>query len=485
MTWNLVKRAGIRERDDAYFKDLARLLSSKGQGNGLREELWNYNDMYDNVIGNADPNALFGPDPKSKADASRFREPDLTDWIFSFQARDPSAFSHCLSRWRETRSLPWLLAAVSHANAANARASGLLEAAAAVGPESPAYLTARFHLMRLYQALGDRPAAREALDALFAGGALKGLPSSTNLFRGLRMLAAPTFDDFLEFATRRPVMITLDTNLGETPEFYNDEFIKRPQVTDLFDADSTRVLNRSTPFRLLKSAALRASLAPELKNEALITAFTRGLMLGEDLSEIATALASAQPEIAPYAEAYLNENSEDGKRFAAAFLVLHRPEARPYFRSGITRQSRPGRLDPYRDNWWCPTDVQAVLDSRTRAVTSDAGLPDFLQGESSKESGQELERLDKLSAATDFLGKIVLDHAKVNPADARLPEALYWLVRAGHYGCADINTWKVTRDAFRLLQQRYAKTTWAKKTTWFKNDYDIRRELKDREAENR
>lgn len=498
MTWNLVERAGIRERDQVYFQDLARLLSSKGQDDGLREELWNYTDMYDHVIGEGDPNPIYGQSKTATVDVSTFREPELTDWIFNFQSRDSSVFNHCLARWRETHSPAWLLAAISHTSAAKAKTTGLLDDAATVPENSPAYLTARFHLLRMTEELGDRAAARAALDSLLAGSALKGLPSSINLFRGLRMLAAPTFEDFVNFATRKPVMITLQMNAGEVPNFFYEEQIRsRPAPTELLDVDATQVLNRATPFRLLKWVALDAPLSTELKKETLITALTRGLMLGKDLSEIVEALASAEPDIVPYRAAYLNESGEEGRQFAAAFLLLHHPEARPYLASGIARQSRPGKLDPYRDNWWCPMDIQMELDSRANTIdrwymatpnrlqsSAAHAVPEFLDRNASEESVKEMEQLGKLSAATDFLGGIVLAHAKAHPSDARIPEALYWVVRAGHYGCADTYTWKTTRTAFRVLQQQYGKTSWAKRTpTWFKNDFDIRQEFKSRESE--
>jgi hypothetical protein len=496
MTWNLVERAGIRERDQSYFNELARLLSSKGQENGLREELWNYTGIYDGIIGDADPNAFFRASKPGPVDVSRFRDVDLSDWILSFQSRDTSLFGHSLSRWQETRSTAWLLAALSHTTATNARSIGLLEAAAAIPEASPAYLTARFHVLRMYIELGDYSAARDGLDALLSGGTLKNLPSSANLFRGLRMLTASNFEGFVHFALRKPVMVALNLNLGEAPDFFPEEHMKPPKAGDLFDADATHILNRKTPFRLLKEAALNEPLPPDLRREALMTAFTRGLMLGHDLSDIARRLQQTQPELACFTNGYLNAKGADSRRFAAALLLLHSPEARPYFGSGITRQSRPGRLNPYRDNWWCPMDIEMELDSRAKhewyeetpnlLQESAAGaVPAFLTGDVAAESEREMEKLGTLSAAGDFLGGIVFRFAESNRRDPRIPEALYWLVRAGHYGCVDVNTWKTTRDAFRMLQLRYPRTSWAKRTpTWFKNDYDIRQEIKDRQAEN-
>jgi hypothetical protein len=488
MTWNLVQRSGIRERDQVYFRDLARLLSSKGQDDGLREELWNYTGMYDHVIGSADPNITYHYEKPAPPDTARFRDADLTDWIFSFQSRDPQAFGHCLRRWQQTHSTAWLLAALTHANAPRIAGTGLLEAAAAIPQDSPGYLTARFHLLRLYEETNERAAARDGADEILSSALVRGMPSSVNLYRTLRMLAASSFEDFMRFAPRKPVMVTVQQNIGEVPRFYNDDE-RTPKPGELLDADATRLLNRHTPFRLLKEAALGGSLPPDLQREALMTAFTRGLMLGEDLSEIARQLGET---------AYLSEQSEDGKRFAGAFFLLHHPEARPYFATGITRQSRPGRLDPYRDNWWCPMDIGIALDStanyswfsydkptnRLQASTAPV-IPEPFAGDNGAEAAQELEKLGRLSAATDFLGAVVLSFAKTHPADRRIPEALYWLVRAGHYGCADANTWKTTRESFRVLQLQYGKTDWAKRTpTWFKNTFDIRREVEDLKSQN-
>ena len=494
MTWNLVKRAGIREKDQNYFRELARLLSSTGQDDGFREELWNYTDMYDGVIGESDPNVVFRPDKPASPDLSRFRDSDLSDWIFCFQSRDASTFFHSIARWKQTRSPAWLLAALSHASAAAAAKEGLLEAAAALPETSPAFLTARFHLFRLQEQLGNKAAARDGLAALLAGPLLKDLPSNVNLFRGLRMLAAPTFEDFLQFAGRKPVMITFQINVGESPDFYGDSGGKAQKAGDLFDHDATRVLNRETPFRLLKRATLGDYLPTDLRSEALMIAFTRGLMLRENLSEIAKKMTETEPDLASLASAYLRETTDEGQRFAAAVLLLHRPDARPYFASGIGRQTLPGKIDNYRDNWWCPMDIQIELDSRANQddwysrtpnlLLNSARdvIPDFLAADSSGEAKAEFIKLGALSAATDFLGGIVVQYADSHSDDSRVPEALHNVVRSGRFGCADVNTWKTTQAAFRTLQLRYPRSEWAKRTpTWFKNDFDIRQEIKSRQ----
>jgi hypothetical protein len=496
MTLNLVQRAGIRERDHSYFLELARLLSAPGQDDGFREVLWNYTDLYDHVIGEADPNSPFRSS-KAHSDPANFRDADLSDWIYCFQSRDASMLPHSIVRWKQTRSEAWLLAGLGHANATIAAKEGLIEAAEAISESSPGYLTARFHLFRIYEQAGKREAARDGVTALLGSPLLRDLPSSVNLFRGLGMLSAPTFQDFLRLATREPVLVTFDVNEAEAPDFVSRaEIATFAAPKELLDSDATRVLNRATPFRLLREAALTGSLPPALRREALMTAFTRGLMLDQDLADISEALRGEQPDLASPLDAYVREQTAEGRRFAAALLLLKHPEARPYFASGISRQTRPGRIDDYRDNWWCPMNIETELDSRAsqgfwgsltpnvlQSSTKDVA-PEFLGANTAEEARRESEKLGALGAATDFLGGIVLDYAKANARDPRVPEALHDVVRSGHYGCADVNTWKTTRAAFRLLHLRYPRSEWAKRTpTWFKNDFDIRREIQSRRGE--
>jgi hypothetical protein len=58
---------------------------------------------------------------------------------------------------------------------------------------------------------------------------------------------------------------------------------------------------------------------------------------------------------------------------------------------------------------------------------------------------------------------------KLNPGDARNPEALHRAITSVRYGCGDANTAKLSKAAFDLLHSRYPKSEWAAKTKfWFK-----------------
>ncbi len=128
------------------------------------------------------------------------------------------------------------------------------------------------------------------------------------------------------------------------------------------------------------------------------------------------------------------------------------------------------------------TEPTGIVLFQALELRASAVGPEFLDGDASAEAKREFAKLGALSSATDFLGSIVLQYAESHRQDPRIPEALHDLVRSGHYGCADVDTWKTTRAAFRMLHLRYPQSDWAKRTpTWFRNNFDIRREVESRQ----
>jgi hypothetical protein len=472
MTWNLMERAGLHERDQNYFTGLARLLSARGQEDGFREELWNYTDIYDGIIGQADPNReyWYGQD-SGPPDEKRFRSVPLTDWIHSFQARDPAAHARTIAQWKRTRSVPWLLAALAHATGKEPDAPALVDAAAQVPSQSPAYLTATWHRIRLSAERGRTEESRDELDAILKSPELQNLPSDVNLFRGLRMVAATSFPDFLHFALRNPVLVIFDNNLGEVPDERGGGYLRttwKPHPS--LDRDAVTLLNFSTPFDLVEQAALSGDLPTELHQEFAMTAFTRGLMLDRDLTQIAGAVESSTPELRPIVAQWQSAATSEEKRFAAAFLLLRRPEARPYLKPGISRHSKPGSLDRYRDNWWCPVDImqpiQRQADEESRRLVLPTPIPAFLESDSER-AAEEIAQLERQGNAAEFLGRIALSWAKDHHEDPRVPEALHHVVVATHLGCADIGTTEVSKAAYQILHRNYPKSEWAKRTPFW------------------
>jgi hypothetical protein len=60
--------------------------------------------------------------------------------------------------------------------------------------------------------------------------------------------------------------------------------------------------------------------------------------------------------------------------------------------------------------------------------------------------------------------------SKTHANDARVPEALYRLVRVTRYGCRNVaGNGEISKAAFDLLHSRYSDNEWTRQTPyWFK-----------------
>ncbi len=443
MTGNLLERAHIKQNSQEYFDRLAELLATPGQDDGLREELWNYSALYDQLL----------PDKIGTA--------DLTDWIIHFQSQDPDAGPHCLEKWRSTHSDAWLLAALRTATPQEAEQDGLLSAARALPEDSPAYLTVAYFINARALKDGDLASTRARVDKLLASTQVRGLPSSVNLFRGLRFRAAPGLNDFLRFALQKPITISNELNSAQAPDF---PVWLTYEIGDLLlHPDAARILNTAVPFDLFAKAASSPILPRPVRQQVLMAAFTRGLLLKKNVDGLVKQLENTTPEIRPLTNSYLNESSPEGRQFAAAFLLLHRPEARPYLDTD-PRQTAPGKLSPYRDNWWCGFRLEM------EHVSDRANKPDYPGFPGPAAEAQARADIHALAAAPnsmDYIGPLVFTHQKLHPNDPRIPEALHRLVVPGHLACENngqTHSTQITRQAFQILHRSYPRSIWTKRT---------------------
>ena len=451
MTANLLDRSHIASSNADALRRYGDLLRSKGQGNGLREALWNYTTAYDNT----------GERPD-----------ELSRWIANMQSSDAASWKVSLEAWRRSKSLPWLVAALSHADYVSAEQAGLLDAAQAVPETSPAWETLTYHYYRVLLNGRQSAAVRNGVDSLLQSGRLQ--PSSVSMFRGLRRDAAPDLAGFLQFAADRPVLLTDSMDEAETPSRDWRPDIKGllPLGKDFLDEPAAATVN-AMPLRMLKELTTLPNANKHLKREQLFAALTRGLLLEEDLAELAQALGSTDPQLEKLTNAIVQAGDEEAARFAAAHLILLHPEAKPFVVAGVQRQTPNGVFDDFRENLWCPVGkrayIQRGLTGASAFFNSDAERPptpvraSFLDAADRREAEVEMKKMAATGRATDYLGAIVLRWAARHPSDPRVPEALFREIRSARITCDGDRETKVNRAAFRLLKGRYAKTVWAQK----------------------
>jgi len=418
---------------------------------------------------------------------------DMLDWVLSFQAPGDSALKHSVELWRKTGAQPWLVAALTKERAGNPEVAELLAAAEKIPPDSPAYISVTFHRLRLLAEEGKPGAARTQLDDLLARRGARLSRSTLNLLLALRMKLAQDLNEFLRFAPRVPATTSYNEDGSEAPgtaESFGFAGARGARWNELlagksaFDSDAAVALSEKLPLRLLSQSVRSTVLPAGLRRELAVAAWVKANLLENDsiAAELTPALAELAPELKGNLGSYQAAQTPDSRRFAAVFAILHLPGMRPQIVSGIGRDVPYAKIDSYRDNWWCAvvpqkdqwygTDYErgSALSRPLKFLypENELRLPAFLNREEQALVEQEWSRQRVLPPAPNYMSTIVLEWAKKNPDDPRVPEALHLAVRSTRYGCTNNETSKYSKAAFKLLHQNYPKSEWTQKTKfWF------------------
>jgi TolA-binding protein len=427
-------------------------------------------------------------------ESSRLKAGDMTDWIFTFHEPGADAFEHSLQRWNETKSLPWLVAAISKVDSKDKALPDLLTAVSKIGPDSPAYLTVTFHRLRLLEQSGNLDAARHDLDQLFARSKASMPIATRNEFLALRMKLSANLAELLQFAPR----ISVDASgIAPIPSGQSDYTPGSPEYAATrphLDSDASVVLTEKLPLRLLGDAAKSNSLPSMLRTDVAIAAWTRAILLKNEAvaQEMTPVLSELLPEVRPALEEYAAAPAGEQRDFTAIFEILRNPGFRPFVSASPGRgwfysvgESRFNTLDEFEDNWWCSFALPKQDESWNRGnyyrmfaplsqplqlvYPGGVGSPHFLSEQDRADAGKEMAALTALPSAARWLGQSAIAWAKSHPDDPRVPEALHLVVRAWRYSCTESEGPNYSKQAFEILHSRYPDNTWTKQTPyWFK-----------------
>jgi hypothetical protein len=465
----------FRLSPEERVRELAQAILKKSAGANFKQDMADYTLLLDKLLGD-DEEKKFADLPKAA------RADDLSDWALVFQVKDEGALDYSLQRWEKTSSLPWLVASLSKVSATHPKTPSLVEAAAKIKPNSPAFASLAFHSIRIMIESNRKEEARKRLDALLASNARSLPPSALNLFLSLRMKVATSLDDFLKHALRVPSGITFDEDGRELPADAADgdqaKHSPRRQIT--FDADAARVLNEAMPLSILKEAAASGSLPAHLRRDVAIAAWTRAVLLDDEAKARAVVpdLKTLAPELRECLDAYLAAEGKDAQKFAAVYLMLKFPGVRPIVDDGVGRETEVEKIDDFRDNWWCALGETAAgasagggaAGANNPASNGPAGYTSFPSEAERSEAMAEVKRLSALGPAPNYLAAQAVKWSNIQPDDPRAPEALHLAVRATRYGCRDEKTGSYSKQAFDALHRKYPKSAWAQKTRyWYKD----------------
>ena len=396
--------------------------------------------------------------------------PPLFTWIAAWRGNGTAATAY--AAWQKNHSLPWLLMALTKADASSAFASALIDEAAKIAPGEPAYDTAFFHRVRLLIALKRPDEARNLLDTRLPALRSAKPGSTLNALLGQRTAVARDFNEFLVYAPRTVLSHgsegaeDLESQCNEQAHAVNAPAACPPLQQPLaFDEDAVAVINRHTPLATLIDAVASPSLPASLRQNLAIVAWTRAVLLEDAVST--AKLAMLVPKS-------IRDTAGSSVAFPADLAILRNSGIRPYLEPGIPRVASFNTFDNYRNNWWCkPWEDRSTTEEKPTPLP----VPAFISPDQDARAGAEYQRLQQLPDSATLLGQHVLDYANTHPDDPLVPEALALTIRATHYACqnwdasatADAKSpySPVSKAAFQLLHRRYPKSTWAAKTPYY------------------
>jgi hypothetical protein len=340
-------------------------------------------------------------------------------------------------------------------------------------------------------ALGRKAEARKMLDEIILP-ASKNLPvSARNQFFEQRLRLADNMSDFLKFAQRKPVAFYEEGVLGTMhdllkaangrwqPGYYDQSKEEYEQRTDetyqellmwddrlIFDDTTLDILNWHFPLTALEEAAHNPEVPEYLRRRLVLAIWTRAILLGnqEVATRIAPEVIKVEPGMQPVFMSYLNAQTDLERKHAALFVLLKFSSLSPLVAGGIAEFETAENVDYYFEgSWWCtPSDTE--YNRNGDEVRKVVARPGFLTAQQLAAAQKERAALVEIGDGKSYLGKQVMQWAKLSPDDPRLAEALFIAFKANEsykYGC---NGWEhseeIQQEADSILRQRYPASPW-------------------------
>jgi len=420
------------------------------------------------------------------------------------------ALAHARERWAATRDEAWLVAALTLVQPGAPEAASLAAAAAKVSPDAPAWLSAQYHLGRLTLATVAPAATRTRLDAVLRRADLS--TNDRNLFTAQRMQLAADAGEFARLALRKRLCAESDEKNGCVRGFWQADVSQPLGVYDGegyagtrgFGEDARAVIDR-LPLKTRVALGRDAQIPAKLRMDIALTNYARAVALGDHatVDSLTTDLEMLLPQLAAEWRGIRATPVGPDKRFRELFVLAKVPG----MRTDLVDYVRPeGAVADFQQPWtdWLflprgrpvkPEPPALALyqalgtgvDGETPDAATDlaclgecgAGgsplrLPDFAAAgaaQAAAERGYFVrippsygEEPPPPPAAASAAWDEMLAFAQANPKHPQVPEALYWLIRAGRWGGSHNHSGK---RAFQLLHKAYPTSTWAKRSPYF------------------
>lgn len=398
---------------------------------------------------------------KYSAVPAALKKTDVLDWIMTFQSTDASAATHAVERWKQTHSVPWLVAAARLVDSNSPDAAAIAEEASK-HQSSPAKWTLFEDMNRINIEKGKTEAARTALDKVLSAPPADLPLSSLNELKTQRLPLSKSLEEFLRFGAQTPAGVIVTGGTEEVPDNVADlEKGKLEKTPVIFTPETGYVLDNKLPLRSLRQVAQNKDLPTNLKNNVAWTSFVRAILIDDDamarsLAQVMKPYNKAREKLI---DAYLTAATPEDRKFAAVFMILQFSSGQPNPSWGVLMD------DSYGDSsgwWWSAKPIATDFAEEVEKIE-----PAFLSAADKAQAKAEIAKLAKAATAPNYLTRAVLSRAKTNPADPRIAQALHLAVKSTRYGTTDDATTALSKQAFTLLHSKFKTSTWAKQTPYW------------------
>ncbi len=431
---------------------------------------------------------------------------DLIDWISATQKRDDYSFyesddteekaankaskaraeqaKKALDTWREKKTLPWLVTAITYNGLRSQENHDLYDAANKVLPNSPAYLTCRFYIIDALLAKKKKDEAKRLLSGVLASKSLP--PTSYNLFTSQMAATTTSASEFLKYAIVKPGE-NVSTTASVSREILHfatlNSFHNEPPT---YDEGIAEDLNRYAPLSVWMSLATNKSLDPRFRAVISRAAWLRALLLNKPqiAAQLEPEVAATNPSLARPLARYRSAQPGAARNFALASLVLHNYGLSPYMQGGAERHGLPiNEFDWYQDNFWQPFEQQEAenLEERANPYFGSTGDPSFRKkmteyltpglkerlSANQKKTAEAERKIILNNHPSSVFGKAVLTWARLHPGDKEVPELLYKVVKLPKWSGTSSPGTQYSREAYLLLHSRYEGSSWADKAVCY------------------
>ena len=391
----------------------------------------------------------------------------LTDWILAFQSKDTASYEYSLERWRATGTTAWLVSCLSKADGGSAAAVVLL-AAAAEEPKGPGWASIQYYRASLLTFRGEREQARAVLDRLLPE--ISSRSSSWNRALALRSQLGRTPDEMFHYGIRSPASFGTTWPRRTAPWEWSDweeqRFGRLLRRGELLFPEVADILDSAVPLARFADLAKGATRLPEpIRQDLIIAAWVRAVLL--DDQRLAVPLSFEVSELVPTTEADMirfRAAAPGERQFVAAGIMLKFPGMSARVHPGTGRHSPLHEVHTAGFNWWWWTERGGIYP-----MPPKAGPVGWLTTAERSQAEEEWARIMALGSGAAWLYGTVMGKCTGASPPPGCAEALYRTVVSEewidyHHGIQhlpyEIES-SVRYEAAKLLEQRFANTTWA------------------------